>query len=126
MEQLIALMIGDYAWLWIVGFLTLFFKESIRSVLSSMTVFYGNDINDDDVLLIDGRPARVVRVGLMKTTFYLYTIDSNGNFINGTRRQIQNTELKSIIIEKPLSMFDDVIVELHKNMNLKRKDISLK
>lgn len=121
-ESEIIKLLGQNMWAWVVGFLVFLFRESIQNILSSAFIFYGNDINDDDVLLIDNRPARVVRVGIFKTSFYLYVIDSEGKFVNGTRMQVQNSKLKDLNIEKPLPLFDDTLVQMHKNLRLKTHD----
>lgn len=121
-ESEIIKLLGQNFWYWILGFAALLFRESIQNILSSAFIFYGNDINDDDVLLIDNRPARVVRVGIFKTSFYLYVIDSEGKFVNGTRMQVQNSKLKDLNIEKPLPLFDDTLVQMHKNLRLKTHD----
>ena len=107
--------IGEYGWLFVTGFAALLFKDTISNVLASMLVFYGNDVNDDDVLVVDGRLARVVRVGIFKTTFYLYMVDEQGKFINGTRMQVENSKLKDLKIEKPLPLFDDALIQLIKH-----------
>ena len=113
-EAEIIAFIGSYGWLFITGFAAVLFKDVISNMVSSVFVFYGNDINDDDVLVVDGRLARVVRVAPFKTTFYLYMIDDKGNFINGTRMQVENSKLKDLKIEKPLPMFDDNLILANK------------
>ena len=67
------------------------------------------DLNTDDVIHFDGRPARVVRVGLWKTILFVYEIGCvNGKpyVKGGTKIQIQNDKLKEHVIEKPLQMLD--------------------
>ena len=67
----------------------------------------GKDLDTDDVVILDGRPARVIRVGVWKTTFFAYDIGTaNGKpFVKGgTKIQIQNDKLKEPVIEKPLQM----------------------
>ena len=74
-----------------------------------MKVFLGKDLNTDDVVILDGRPARVIRVGFWKTTFFAYDIGTaNGKpFVKGgTKIQIQNDKLKDHTIERPLQMLD--------------------
>ena len=65
-----SLLIGEYGWMFLAGLLVLFFKTSIESLLSGLLVFVGNDYNNDDIILLDGRPGRIVRVTLWKTTFF--------------------------------------------------------
>jgi hypothetical protein len=79
-------------------------------VLAGALVFVGNDYNNDDIVLLDGRPGRIVRVSMWKTTFYLYTINKGSDgkkFISGgTKLIVENNKLRDMKIEKPLSNFD--------------------
>ena len=105
-----SLLIGEYGWMFLAGLLVLFFKTSIESLLSGLLVFVGNDYNNDDIILLDGRPGRIVRVTLWKTTFFLYNVkvnkDGEKNIVSGTKVVIQNAELKNLRIEKPLPNFE--------------------
>ena len=91
------------------GIALLLLKSTMESMVESIKVFWGKDLNTDDVVILNGRPARVVRVGLWKTTFFAYDIGmANGKpyVKGGTKIQIQNDKLKDQIIEKPLPMLD--------------------
>ena len=96
--------------MFLAGLLVLFFKTSIESLLSGLLVFVGNDYNNDDIILLDGRPGRIVRVTLWKTTFFLYNVkvnkDGGKHIVSGTKVVIQNAELKNLRIEKPLPNFE--------------------
>lgn len=105
-----SLLIGEYGWMFLAGLLVLFFKTSIEALLSGLLVFVGNDYNSDDIIILDDKPGRIVRVSLWKTTFYLYNVkvDDKGEkrIVGGTKVVIQNSELKNLKIEKPLANFD--------------------
>ncbi len=91
------------------GVALLLLKSTMESMVESIKVFWGKDLNTDDVVILNGRPARVVRVGMWKTTFFAYDIGmANGQpyVKGGTKIQIQNDKLKDQIIEKPLPMLD--------------------
>tara|TARA_R100001443_G_scaffold26566_1_gene39844 strand:+ start:10785 stop:11150 length:366 start_codon:yes stop_codon:yes gene_type:complete len=91
------------------GVVLLLMKSTIESLVESIKVFLGKDLNTDDVVILNGRPARIVRVGMWKTTFFAYDIGiANGEpyVKGGTKIQIQNDKLKDQIIEKPLQMLD--------------------
>ena len=91
------------------GIALLLLKSTMESMVESIKVFWGKDLNTDDVVILNGRPARVVRVGMWKTTFFAYDIGmANGQpyVKGGTKIQIQNDKLKDQIIEKPLPMLD--------------------
>ena len=101
--------LGNWLWLFITGIGFLLFKSTIESVVEGIKVFLGKDLNTDDVGILDDRPARVIRVGIWKTTFFAYDIGTaNGKpFVKGgTKIQIQNDKLKDHIIERPLQMLD--------------------
>ena len=101
--------LGNWIWLLISGVALLLFKSTIENIVEGLKVFLGKDLNTDDVVVLDGRPARVIRVGIWKTTFFAYDIGTaNGKpFVKGgTKLQIQNDKLKDHIIESPLQMLD--------------------
>ena len=107
-EQLEAL-VGQYGWMAIVAFLFLIGRNTIESAIEAIKVFAGDDLNTDDVIIFDGRPARVVRVGFWKTILFVYEVGcTNGKpFIKGGNKvAIQNDKLKDHMIEKPLPMLD--------------------
>ena len=109
MEDYVKSVLGDYAYL-IIGWSFLFiFKSTIESAVEGLKIFVGNDLNTDDVIHFDGKPARVVRVGLWKTILFVYSVGcAKGKpYIKGGNKvAIQNGQLKSHIIEKPLPMLD--------------------
>ena len=106
----ISVLLGEYGWMFLAGLAILFFKTTIESLLAGLVIFVGNDYNNDDIILWDGKPGRIVRVSMWKTTFYLYTIktDTSGKkFVSGgTKLIVENDKLKDLKIEKPLDNFD--------------------
>lgn len=105
----LALLIAEYAWLFCVAFALLLFKSSIENGVAGMQVFFGDDYNNDDAVIVDGRPGRIVRVHLTKTVFYLYTL-RHGAITGGTKLAVANTALKDMRIEKQLEKLniDDI------------------
>ena len=102
-------LIGNYGWMFIVGFAALLFRSAIEGAVEGFKVFYGNDLNTDDVVTINGQPARVVRVGLFKTIFFVYEIgcaDGKPYVKGGSKMAVQNDKLKDFEIKKPLPMLD--------------------
>ena len=104
-QSQVSLLIGKYGWLFIVGVLTLLFRGTIEKFVSGMFVFMGNDYNEDDVVEVDGKPGRIVRVGMWTTTFFTYDV-RDGIIVGGAKLVIQNDKLKDIKIEKPLPLLD--------------------
>ena len=101
----IATLISEYAWLFVLGFLLLLFKSSIENGVAGLQVFFGSDYDEDDVVIVDGRPGRITRVHLTKTVFYLYTY-RKGVLVGGTKMAVPNTALKNMRIEKPLEKLE--------------------
>ena len=105
-----SVLLGEYGWMFLAGLLVLFFKTTIESSIAGLLIFVGNDYNNDDIVLLDGRPGRIVRVSMWKTVFYLYTIKKGADgkkFVSGgTKLIVENNKLKDMKIEKPLSNFD--------------------
>ena len=104
-QNQVSLLIGKYGWLFLVGVLTLLFRSTIEKLVAGMMVFMGNDYNEDDVVEVDGKPGRIVRVGMWTTTFFTYDV-RDGIIVGGAKLVIQNDKLKDIKIEKPLPLLD--------------------
>ena len=102
-------LLGNWVWLLLTGVAFLLFKSTLEGITEGLKVFLGKDIKTDDVVILDGRPARCIRVGIWKTTFFAYDIGTAEGkpFVKGgTKLQIQNDKLKDHIIERPLQMLD--------------------
>ena len=93
-QTLMEQFIGHYGWIAVTFALGFFFKESIMNIIQGMQIFMGNDFNNDDVIYISGREARVVRVGMTKTVFYMRD--------RGTKMVVPNEKLKNLTLEKRL------------------------
>ena len=104
-QSQVSLLIGKYGWLFLVGVLTLLFRSTIEKFVAGLMVFMGNDYNEDDVVEVDGKPGRIVRVGMWTTTFFTYDV-RDGIIVGGAKLVIQNDKLKDIKIEKPLPLLD--------------------
>ena len=104
-QSMVSEMLGKYGWLFIVGVLTLLFRSTIEKFVAGMMVFMGNDYNEDDVVEVDGKPGRIVRVGMWTTTFFTYDV-RDGVIVGGAKLVVQNDKLKDLKIEKPLPLLD--------------------
>jgi len=106
----ISVLLGEYGWMFLAGLAVLFFKTTIESSIAGLLIFVGDDYNNDDIVILDGRPGRIVRVSMWKTVFYLYTIkkgtDGEKFISGGTKLIVENNKLKDLKIEKPLDNFD--------------------
>ena len=101
--------IGQYGWMAIAAFIFIIGRKTIESSIEALKVFMGNDLNTDDVIIFDDRPARVVRVGIWKTILFIYEVgcaDGKAYIKGGNKVAVQNDKLKDHMIEKPLQMLD--------------------
>ncbi|MEK9770385.1 MAG: hypothetical protein VW683_15850 [Betaproteobacteria bacterium] len=98
-------LIKDNSWLLFAGLLTLIFKSTLEKLAAGIFVFLGNDYNEDDIVIVNGRPGRLVRVGITKSTFFLYEI-RDGIIYGGTKLVVQNERLADMDIEKPLGKLE--------------------
>ena len=108
-QQAIESLIGQYGWMVAVAFVFILGRNTLETAIEAIKVFAGDDLNTDDVIIFDDRPARVVRVGLWKTILFVYEIgcaDGKPFVKGGNKVSIQNDKLKDHLIEKPLPMLD--------------------
>ena len=96
---------GKYVWLFIVGLIALMFKSSIEKLAAALFMFVGSDYKEDDVVYVDGKPGRIVRVGLTKTVFFICDV-VDGKVVGGSKLVVQNERLASLNVEKPLANLD--------------------
>lgn len=99
-DQLIPLL-GQWSWLIIIAIIFLVFRQAIENLVASIIFFLGRNYNVDDVILIEDKLHRVIRVGLFSTIFFCYTV-RNHTIVRETKITIPNTKLKDLKIEKPL------------------------
>ena len=104
-EDLAKHLVGSYGWMFIAGLVVLLFQSSIKKLAASMFVFCGSDYKTDDVVFVDGKPGRIIRVGITKTVFFIYDVH-DGKIIGGSKLVVQNEWLGKLKIEKPLPQLD--------------------
>lgn len=85
---------GSYGWFILIAFVGILFKDAIHKAAEGLLICMGKDFCNDDVLYISGRQARIVRVGFLKTIFYMTD--------RGTKMIVPNDRLKLLVIEKKL------------------------
>ena len=105
LENIAKNLIGDYGWLFVAGLVILLFQSSIKKLAASLFVFVGGDYKTDDVVFVDGKPARIIRVGIVKTVFFIYDVHE-GKIVGGSKLVVQNEWLAKLKIEKPLQQLD--------------------
>ena len=104
-EQAVEQLVGEYGWMFIAGLAILLFQSSIKKLAAGLFVFWGNDYKTDDTVYVDGKPGRIIRVGITKTVFFIYDV-IDGQVIGGSKLVIQNEYLGKLKIEKPLCQLD--------------------
>ena len=105
LESMAKNLIGDYGWLFVAGLVLLLFQSSIKKLAASIFVFIGGDYRTDDVVFVDGKPGRIIRVGFVKTVFFIYDVHE-GKIVGGSKLVVQNEWLAKLKIEKPLQQLD--------------------
>lgn len=105
LESMAKNLIGDYGWLFVAGLVILLFQSSIKKLAASIFVFIGGDYRTDDVVFVDGKPGRIIRVGFIKTVFFIYDVHE-GKIVGGSKLVVQNEWLGKLKIEKPLQQLD--------------------
>jgi hypothetical protein len=98
-------LIGEYGWMFFAGLAVLICQSSIKKLAAGLFVFWGNDYKTDDTVFVDGKPGRIIRVGITKTVFFIYDVHE-GKIIGGSKLVVQNEWLGKLKIEKPLSQLD--------------------
>ena len=101
-QSILQALIGQYGWLAAVGFSALIFRRTLEGIIDGLMIFIGNDYNVDDVVIINKKPGRIIRVGLWKTVFFVYTVE-DGLITHGSKLVVQNSRIKNMAIEKPLA-----------------------
>ena len=104
-QKQVTTLLGDYGWMFIAGMIMLLFRSTVENVVAGLMVFIGNDYDEDDVIELDGKPGRIVRVGIWKTVFFIYHV-VDGNIVGADKLVIQNDKLKDMKISKPLPELD--------------------
>ena len=87
-------MMGKYGWFALIAFIALLGKDALHKAAEGFMVWIGSDFANDDILYISGRQARIVRVGFLKTIFYMSD--------RGTKMIVPNDRLKLLVVEKQL------------------------
>ncbi len=94
LERLAEQAVGHYGWLLLAAFAALMGKDILFNFAQGLVVYWGSDFDNDEILYISGRQARVIRLGLTSTTFFMTDRE--------TKMIVPNCQLKQLTIEKKL------------------------
>ena len=91
---------GRVVWLTFAYLVISVFKGLILNVYEGLMVFIGGDFDADDVVYVgaDERPARIVRMGIRKTDFYMKDLNGEWNI----KMVVPNERLKNMVLKKTL------------------------
>ena len=87
-------LVGEYGWFKLAALAAILAKDMIINFAQALLVFMGSDFNNDDIIYISGRQARIVRVGIRTTCFYMTD--------RASKMVVPNEQLKQLTIEKKL------------------------
>ena len=93
-ENIAKNLFSEYGWIFAAGVVALLVKDIMINLVKGILIFYGHDFDNDDIIYISGRQARIVRVGVTSTTFYMTD--------RRTKMVVPNEQLKELTIEKTL------------------------
>ena len=96
LERLAEQAVGHYGWLLLGAFAALMGKDVLINFVQGLIVYWGSDFSNDEMLYISGRQARVIRLGLTSTTFFMTDRE--------TKMLVPNSQLKQLTIEKKLPL----------------------
>ena len=94
MEHVAQDLVGQYGWFALAALGAILAKDMIINFAQALLVFVGSDFNNDDIIYISGRQARIVRVGIRTTCFYMTD--------RASKMVVPNEQLKQLTIEKKL------------------------
>ena len=91
--------IGKYGWLLLAGAATIIFKDIVSQFAAGLTIWLSKEYTPDDIVLIGGRKARIVRVGIKSTTFYFPD--------TSTKKTVSNATFTGLDIETKIKDWED-------------------
>jgi len=100
LEQTARGFIGEYGWLLLAGAAAVIFKDIVSQFAAGLTIWFSRDYTPDDIVLIGGRKARIVRVGLKNTTFHFP--DTH------TKKTVSNSAFTHLDIERKMKDWTEV------------------
>ena len=70
MEEAAQSFIGKQGWLFVAGIAAIMFNGLISSSAKGLSLWFSRQYQADDIVILNGRKARIVRVGMSETVFY--------------------------------------------------------
>ena len=76
-------LMGDWIWLFVAGVAVLLFREIIQEFAAGLGVYFSRQWAVDEIVYLNGRQARIARIGMVETTFYTGTTPQARGTITG-------------------------------------------
>jgi len=96
---------GHLSWLFLAGVVLLLSRTAIENIVAGVVFKQGTELDFDQPLLLNGRPSRLIRVGLLKTVYYMD--DRKSKMI------VPNTQLVQLIVEVVLAPHSVPLPSVH-------------
>ena len=94
MEGVAKDLIGQYGWVALAAIVALMAKDVLIKFCQSILVFLGHGFENDEIIYISGRQARIILKGVTSTTFYMSHRRS--------KMVVPNEKLSDLTVEKML------------------------
>jgi hypothetical protein len=95
MEGMARNLIGEFGWIFLAGVAVLMFRELVQNFAAGLKVYFSKQWAVDEIVFLNGRQARIARIGLTETVFYMADRQST--------MRVENTSLSTLICEKILA-----------------------
>ena len=95
MEGMARNLIGEFGWIFLAGVAVLMFRELVQNFAAGLKVYFSKQWAVDEIVFLHGRQARIARIGLTETVFYMADRQST--------MRIENTSLSTLTCEKILT-----------------------
>ena len=93
-ERLAEQAVGHYGWLILAAFGALMGKDVLSRFIAGLLMYWGSDFQNDEILYISGRQARVIRMGVTSCVFFMED--------RKTKMIVPTCQLKQLTVEKRL------------------------
>ena len=87
--------IGEFGWIFVAGVAVIMFRELVQNFAAGLKVYFSKQWAVDEIVFLNGRQARIARIGLTETVFYM--VDRHSTM------RIENTSLSTLTCEKILT-----------------------
>lgn len=94
MEEAAQGFIGEHGWLFVAGIAAIMFNSLIGSTAQGLMLWWSKQYQPDDIVIVGGRRARIIRIGMRETVFYYEDAS--------TKVTIPNESIRGMGIEKEI------------------------